>query len=218
MSLKYYSVFYNNRKHTESYYVLNVAFEIENTKSIIDAVFVRVNYYQSEINPVYLLNNFKNIYFASIELSSYSHESITLEIEIMYRSLQSEKKQYQLNRDDLIQLYDVDYYTHFELIKTKKNHLIEIFSSIKNIEFNKLKIIYTLDDWKSSNEIVKFAKPYYKISNSNITTDLDYSRFKHSFLTSCDVSKIIYCLCYSDSNNNEIWDNNDGKNYTIQFY
>ena len=218
MSLKYYSVFSNNRQHTDSYYVLNVAFEIENTKSIIDAVIVRVNYFQKEVKPAYLLNDDKNIYYTAIELHGYSHESITLEIETIYRSTQSEKKQYHLDREDFMKLYDIEQYTHFELIKAKKHNLFQIFSAIKNIKFNQVKIIYTLDDWNSSNEIVVSSKPYYKVSNTNFKTDLDHAFFKYSFLASCDISKIIYCLCYTDPENNEIWDNNDGNNYTIQFY
>ncbi|XP_060653111.1 protein phosphatase 1 regulatory subunit 3C [Drosophila nasuta] len=83
---------------------------------------------------------------------------------------------------------------------------------VRNIDFQKEVIVrVTWDDWKSQQDIFcTFARAYGPSTCAHVVFDT----FSFKITLPPSSKRLEFCICYR-SNDNEYWDNNDGKNYTI---
>ncbi|KAH8307419.1 hypothetical protein KR044_011700 [Drosophila immigrans] len=83
---------------------------------------------------------------------------------------------------------------------------------VRNIDFQKEVIVrVTWDDWKSQQDIFcTFARAYGPATCAHVVFDT----FSFKITLPPSSKRLEFCICYR-SNDNEFWDNNDGKNYTI---
>ncbi|KAH8371583.1 hypothetical protein KR093_008097 [Drosophila rubida] len=83
---------------------------------------------------------------------------------------------------------------------------------VRNIDFQKEVIVrVTWDDWKSQQDIFcTFARAYGPATCAHVVFDT----FSFKITLPPSSKRLEFCICYR-SNDNEYWDNNDGKNYTI---
>ncbi|XP_030571701.1 protein phosphatase 1 regulatory subunit 3B [Drosophila novamexicana] len=83
---------------------------------------------------------------------------------------------------------------------------------VRNIDFQKEVIVrVTWDDWKSQQDIFcTFARAYGPATCAHVVFDT----FSFKITLPPSSKRLEFCICYR-TNENEFWDNNDGKNYTI---
>lgn len=83
---------------------------------------------------------------------------------------------------------------------------------VRNIDFQKEVIVrVTWDDWKSQQDtICTYARAYGPATCAHVVFDT----FSFKITLPPSSKRLEFCICYRSSEN-EYWDNNDGKNYTI---
>uniref|UniRef100_W8C3J6 Protein phosphatase 1 regulatory subunit 3C n=2 Tax=Ceratitis capitata TaxID=7213 RepID=W8C3J6_CERCA len=83
---------------------------------------------------------------------------------------------------------------------------------VKNVSFEKEVIVrVTWDDWKNQQDIFcTFARAYGPATYAHVVFDT----FSFKITLPPSSKRLEFCICYR-ANNQEYWDNNDGKNYTI---